>query len=419
MLTTLSNLFSTLFNRDELLVRARALHAVERVKKLHPADVLLAVVRSKFSSEHPSIATARRELQAQTGYAPEESSFYERFTWGLGDLAWETFLRALARANRQQRQLVSRALGLPVRDVRVVDSTVVTMPVRAAYYLPSTDSRLGGFKITTTLSLLEDLLVAAHVTDARQNDRKVLGTLKQVAAVLWIMDRGYFDHHLCADIADGGGYFLIRLKTGSKPVIKTIRRGYTRRLINRHFDAQSPSYANTVDIDARFNVSGVGQKMFRVVGIRVPKERQRKDQWIWLTTNLPPTIPPETVGAFYRLRWAIENLFRTLKSVGRLDELPSANPAVIKVFIAATLLGLVLSQSICAIMRTARPTCEPSLGRVFAMLLSNLASLSVAFQTQRFKPALTCFIAALWREGLNPNPGRRYARERHLCSLGD
>ena len=138
MLTTSSNLFSTLFNRDELLVRARALHAVERVKKLHPADVLLAVVRSKFSSEHPSIATARRELQAQTGYAPEESSFYERFTWGLGDLAWETFLRALARANRQQRQLVSRALGLPVRDVRVVDSTVVTMPVRAAYYLPST-----------------------------------------------------------------------------------------------------------------------------------------------------------------------------------------------------------------------------------------------------------------------------------------
>ena len=87
MLSTLTELFSTLFDRDDLLARARALHAVERVKKLHPADMLLAVVQSKFSDEHPSIATARRQLQVQTGYAPEESSFYERFTFGMGDLA--------------------------------------------------------------------------------------------------------------------------------------------------------------------------------------------------------------------------------------------------------------------------------------------------------------------------------------------
>ena len=153
MRNTVSQLFTTLFDRDYLLMRAKELGAVERVKKLHPADVLHAVVRSALGDEHPSIATARRELQVQTGYAPEESSFYERLTFGLGDLAWETFLRALARANRRQRQLVARMLGLPVRDVRVVDSTVVILPPRAAAYLPSTDSRLGGFKITTTLSL--------------------------------------------------------------------------------------------------------------------------------------------------------------------------------------------------------------------------------------------------------------------------
>jgi hypothetical protein len=30
---------------------------------------------------------------------------------------------------------------------------------------------------------------------------------------------------------------------------------------------------------------------------------------------------------------------------------------------------------------------------------------------------LDAFRAALWREGVNPNPGRPYARERHLAAI--
>jgi hypothetical protein len=81
---------------------------------------------------------------------------------------------------------------------------------------------------------------------------------------------------------------------------------------------------------------------------------------------------------FYRLRWSIESLFRALKGVGRLDEIQSANPAIIKAFIAATLIGLVLSQTICAIMRAQRPRCDPSLLRVFALVLANLGRLAAA-----------------------------------------
>lgn len=418
MITMLTTLFSTVFDRDALLERARLLGAVKRVRQLHPADMLLALVRSAVGDEHPSVATARRQLHVATGYMPEESSFYERITPGLGDLGWDVFLRSLAKATRVQRRQVANALGLRVRDVRAIDASVVMLPQRASPHLPSTDSMHGGFKITATLSLIEDLLVSAHVTDARQHDRKALVLPKVVRAVLHLMDRGYGDHRLFAQIADGGGYFIIRLKSCSQPEIETIRSGIAKMHREKPLARDLPVFG-VVDLDARFTIRGTLRRTFRVVGIPVAKNKAGEPDWIWLATNLPERIAATTVGMFYRLRWSIESLFRALKGIGRLDEIQSANPAIIKAFIAATLIGLVLSQSICALMRAERPRCDPSLLRVFALLLANLGRLAAAFGTPVFEQEVARLSAALWREGVNPNPGRPYARERHICTVGE
>ena len=174
-----------------------------------------------------------------------------------------------------------------------------------------------------------------------------------------------------------------------------------------------------VDLDAEFTVRGSKPRAFRVVGIPVAKNKAGKPDWIWLATNLPEQVSPATVGTFYRLRWLIESLFRALKGVGRLDELQSENPAVIKSFIAAALIGLVLSQCICAAMRAEDPDCDPSLLRVFKMFLTNFDRLATAFRVHALKPELERFFVALWREGVNPNPGRPYARDRHIATVGE
>lgn len=415
MSTMLTDLFATLFNRDRILERGRELGALQRLKQIHPADVLLALIRSAVGDEHPSIATARRQFQDLTGYMPEESSFYERLTPGLGKLGWEMFLQALSKANRVQRKQVAKALGVRVRDIRAVDASVVTLPARAAALFPSTDSRLGGFKITATLSVLEDLLIAAHITDAKQHDRKALGMPSDVRSVLWLKDRGYSDHRLFAHIADGGGFFIIRLKSCSKPIIRTIRSGIAKCHTGKPLTDVIPVFG-VVDIDAEFNVGRKATRRFRVIGIPVAEKKDGEPGDVWLATNLPERVSAKTVGTFYRLRWTIETLFRALKSIGRFDEVPSGNPAIVEAFIAATLIALVLTQAICAAMRAQRPNSDPSLLRVFALLLCNLGKLAAGYRTGRFRQVLDEFVAALWREGVNPNPGRPYAREFHLGS---
>src|SRR5436190_23539596 len=154
VVTTLTPVFARLFDREALLLEARRLGAVKRDRLLHVWDVLLAMVLCAIGDEHRSVATARRQLFDLTGFMPEESSFYDRLTPAFADLAWQQFLRVLASANRVQRKMVAKALGVHVRDVRVVDASVITLPARAAAHFPSSDaaSKPRGQSATSTTS---------------------------------------------------------------------------------------------------------------------------------------------------------------------------------------------------------------------------------------------------------------------------
>ncbi|MBC7973380.1 MAG: transposase [Myxococcales bacterium] len=200
------------------------------------------------------------------------------------------------------------------------------------------------------------------------------------------------------------------------PDLARIRSGVAKTRLGEPLTPELPVWG-VVDVDDRFQVGRNKSRVFRVVGIPVAQRKDGAPGYIWLATNLPDRVAAQTVGAFYRLRWAVENLFRVLKSVGRLDELRSGKPAVIRAF-AATLVGWALTQLVCAAMRAERPRCEPSPYRVFALLLANLGSLGEAGAGRRvLRERLDAFRAALWREGVNPNPGRPYARERHLAAI--
>jgi IS4 transposase len=412
MLTTLRQMFTNTFNRSAVVQWARAIGALQRLREIHPADLCLAITHCAMGDETRSIATARRAFFTNTGYMPEESSFYNRFTPGLVALMRLLFQHAMASATREQRQALAAALkGCGLVDIEAIDASQITLPASASEEFPSTNADHGGVKLTAALSVLYQRISAVTVTDAKTHDRKALTLPRWLHDRLLLIDRGYADHRLWATIEDRRGFFLTPLKSTTMPKIAAIRSGVGKAHVGEVLSG-ALRYRDIVDVDAEFKVRKRGRRTFRV--LRVPVCHELPDGSLeeidlWLVTNLPPELfSPEQVASIYRFRWEVEQLFRTLKMVGRLDHLQSSNSDVIHAFIYATLLGMVLAHDICALMRRCRPDIEPSPYRVTALLLMYLPSIIIALGTRKQSLVLEAFETALWREGANPNPGRPY-----------
>jgi putative transposase len=412
MLTTLRQIFTNAFNKSDVLQWAREVGALQRLREIHPADLCLAITHCAMGDETRSIATARRALFTNTRYMPEESSFFNRFTPGLVALMKRLFEHALASSTREQRQAMAAALkGCSLLDIEAVDASQITLPGSACEEFPSTNAGHGGVKLTAALSVLYQRISAVSVTSARTHDRKALKLARWLHGRLLLLDRGYADHRLWATIEDRKGFFLTPLKSTTMPKISAIRSGVGKSLLGEVLSGKL-RYRDIVDVDAEFKVRKRGRRVFRV--LRVPVCHDLPDgSWeqidLWLVTNLPAEqFCPEQLATIYRLRWEVEQLFRTLKMVGRLDHLKSSNRDVIHTFIYATLLGMVLAHDICALMRRCRPEIEPSPYRVAALLLMFLPAIISTLGTPRLAPVLNAFQVALWREGVNPNPGRPY-----------
>ena len=98
--------------------------------------------------------------------------------------------------------------------------------------------------------------------------------------------------------------------------------------------------------------------------------------------------------------------------MGRLDQLNSSNMAVILSFLFATLTAMLLSKEISTQMRRQNPKLEPSEQRVMTLLIQNFVRLIKALPRHNRKRCkkrtFVVFENALWREGVNPNCGRKY-----------
>lgn len=415
-------MFQEMFSRAELLRVAKETGAVQRLRDIHPHDLCLALVSSAMGDEERSIATARRRFAELTGFTPEESSFYDRFTAPMATMMGRLVRKGFNKCNRKHRRALAAALrGTGLCDVQAIDATQVALPAGAESVFPSTDDDRGGVKLTAVVSVLFQTVDKVSIADARSHDRRVLRLDRWLHGRLLLMDKGYYDHSLFLTVERRGGSFVVPFKDNVRPRIVGIRSGLGQAHVGKKMSDQLP-YRGVVDLDAEFPTSEGNTYKGRIVRVTVLKDcrdgsLQPVD--IWLATNLPADkFSAEQIAALYRLRWEVECAFRVMKSVGRLDHLRTTNKDAILTFLYSTLLGIIFSQRLCGWMREVWPDREPSFHRVAALVFGWIGRVMTAPTRGQRNARLAEFIDALRREGVNPNPGRPYAATQYAREIG-
>jgi len=171
--------------------------------------------------------------------------------------------------------------------------------------------------------------------------------------VLPLFDRGYPSPSFWWRIHCQGGFFLTRLPTDYDPVVvedNRRHRGRVRRARGSRLRAAIEGLKRKyIDIEADIRVhirpyrKPKGRNIrqpFRVVGVMNPKTRK----YHLYVTNAPvDALPAEMVGDMYRLRWEVELLYKAAKSGSGMNELPSAQPHVVRMLVYAALMRTTLA----------------------------------------------------------------------------
>ena len=77
-----------------------------------------------------------------------------------------------------------------------------------------------------------------------------------------------------------------------------------------------------------------------------PRTLQAAGFLLLLTSLAADAQPMERVATLYRDRWQVEIGFKRLKTLGRLDELPSADPVLARTWLLAHLIAAVLTDDL-------------------------------------------------------------------------
>jgi len=312
------------------------------------------------------IKTAGELLHVALAYAAGALSLRDTAAWAtlrgvaLSDVAVLERLRLPAVAAWLQE--VTAAILAPRRSaeeasgwrVRMIDATVISSPGKAA------DHRLHA-----SYDLASQRLVALTLSGMSESE-----SLRHFAigpGEIAVADRGYLKARDLSEVRKAGGHFVVRAGWNSArwhradgtpfdlfawldgldygehaqtPVTiwpeRTARGAFPVRLIARRM---TKSEAEKGRLRARRTASKDQR--------RVTPQTLKGAEFILLVTSLDAeSFPAADILALYRRRWQVELVFKRLKSLLGLDELPAKDPDLARTWIYAKLLAHLLAEDL-------------------------------------------------------------------------
>jgi IS4 transposase len=346
-ITSVETFLKNLVPMNEIRAQARGLGAVQRVRAVDVAQLLIVVVVFVCGRGEQSLAAMRRALSMKAGVSLARSSFWDRFTPGFEALV-DWLLERLRLASVESPPVYTGLLQ-GFKDVQAVDSTVVQVHKSLSSLWKGTrkSTAEAALKVHTFVRAVTGELLRYRITAEAHADCKAFAIGHWAKDMLFLFDRGYSSASLWWRVHRVGGYFVTRLTSTYTPEIRSVNRlhrGRARNLAGRPlWEALDGLARAELDVNCRFRVHirAYGKQRgrwldhdFRVVGLW---DATRKAYSLYVTNVSPERFSPADVAQAYRLRWEVETYYKTGKSGFGLDELPSRKPHIVRTLVKAAL----------------------------------------------------------------------------------
>lgn len=328
--------------------QAKCCKFMQRIRDIQPLQLVTSLIAAFSQGNTNSIAELQRQFN---GMQLSEADFvaYKPFHNQLRKSAFPIFMERLTRM--LMAQLMKQQQGKIPSKFRQFERILLHDGSSFAIHNHLKDEFPGRFSTVSpaavechvTMSLLEqtpvNMTIAAD-TLSEHGFRPAADTLRRQ---LLLADAGYLDQDYYHQIAQHGGYYLVRGKLTLNPTIVEARNGQGRLL---------PKLAGKKlkDVTRRDNRSDVLDMIVRSSKLRYRLVRRwfapEKRFILWMT-NLPRDEFNSTdIMLLYRSRWQVELLFKELKSHTNLRKFNTEQKAIVEGLIWSSLLTLILKRLI-------------------------------------------------------------------------
>ena len=347
---------TTLFPSGALEDHAEAVGVVEREGKLQIPPLVWSFAFGFATGERRTLAGFRRSYNATADEPLSPGGYYQRLAPSLAE-----YLRDLVEFGLDEVAVphtVSDEFE-QFRDVMIADGTILRLHQLLSDTYEGRKEEQAGARLHLLHNPSDQMLEQFSITNEKAHDSTEFNTGPWLEDRLVLFDQAYFKYRRFALIDENDGHFVSRLKPDANPVITDELREWRGDAIplegTQIHDVVDELYRKYIDVEveAEFKrgkyegTRSLDTKRFRVVGVR----NEDDDDYHLYITNLPrEKFLPEDIATTYRCRWAVERLFRELKTQYGLDEFDTTKEHIVKILVYAALLALLVSRELLALV---------------------------------------------------------------------
>jgi hypothetical protein len=418
----LKNALKSFISNEELRKLAQETGCVKRVKKVDVAKLFGTLILSFGLGKKRELEEIRRVYNgvAEPDKTVVKSSFHDRF-----DESFALFLKKVLkivcdRFSNPPKALLN--LLEAFEDLILIDSTIMKLHDNLERDFPGCGRRSGDkiakaeLKVQLVMGALSEAPMYVNFASGRSHETKTLEIGDWVANKVLLMDLGYYSHELFNTIHEYGGYFVSRIIWSVNPFLLNDNCPDGKHplfYIGNRFKEILESRARDVwDLEVLIckdrATSGRFLNTMRIVSVWDTEEERYHN---YITNISSDILSAEKISRIYALRWEIEMIFKELKSIYRLDQLPSKKKPVIEALVCIALLGFIVGRRILFGLRDGYDiSASRSPERLFAKVFANIASeiLRVLFLEGSNKKIWIRHENSIVREMIAPKRSRKH-----------